>query len=140
MLATPLSDEEVEQHLLRTVSDEAVGAAREHDDDVRISLAGAQEKDAFLFWDGRWMRPHGSTPTSHIFKMPLGLVGGRRVDMQHRRKRPQIGPVPGGECVHAIASIPSGMSTAVPDGLPDGQLHWSEQASQSSPAPSSPDH
>jgi serine/threonine-protein kinase HipA len=80
VLGTPLSDDEVEQHLLRTVSDEAFGAARERDDDFRISLAGAQEKDAFLFWNGRWMRPHGSTPTTHIFKMPLGLIGGRRVD------------------------------------------------------------
>jgi serine/threonine-protein kinase HipA len=80
VLGTPLSDDEVEQHLLRTVSDEAFGAARERDDDFRISLAGAQEKDAFLFWDGRWMRPHGSIPTTHIFKMPLGLIGGRRVD------------------------------------------------------------
>ena len=80
VLGTALSEEEIEQHLLRTVSDEAFGAAREPDDDFRISLAGAQEKDAFLFWNGRWMRPHGSTPTTHIFKMPLGLIGGRRAD------------------------------------------------------------
>lgn len=80
VLGTALSDDEVEQHLLRTVSDETFGGAREPDDDFRISLAGAQEKDAFLFWNGRWMRPHGSTPTTHIFKMPLGLIGGRRAD------------------------------------------------------------
>ena len=31
---------------------------------------------------GRWCRPHGATPTTHIFKLPLGLVGGsRRVDL-----------------------------------------------------------
>jgi serine/threonine-protein kinase HipA len=77
---TPLSDDDVEQHLLRAVSDEAFGGALQPDDDFRISLAGAQEKDAFLFWDGRWMRPHGATPTTHIFKMPLGLVGGRQAD------------------------------------------------------------
>ena len=30
----------------------------------------------------RWCRPHGATPTTHIFKLPLGLVGGsRRVDL-----------------------------------------------------------
>ena len=44
-------------------------------DELRISLAGAQEKTALLWRDGRWMRPHGSTPTTHILKLPLGLVG-----------------------------------------------------------------
>jgi serine/threonine-protein kinase HipA len=77
---TPLSDDDVEKHLLRVVSDDAFAGSFEPDDDFRISLAGAQEKDAFLFWDGRWMRPHGSTPTTHIFKMPLGLIGGHKAD------------------------------------------------------------
>ncbi|WP_244129833.1 HipA N-terminal domain-containing protein [Burkholderia gladioli] len=54
--------------------------ARDPDDDFRISLAGAQEKDAFLWWNGRWMKPRGATPTTHIFKLPLGLIGGRRAD------------------------------------------------------------
>ncbi|MBF1256535.1 MAG: hypothetical protein HXM40_04735, partial [Stomatobaculum longum] len=27
--------------------------------DFRISIAGAQEKDALLFWQGRWCRPLG---------------------------------------------------------------------------------
>jgi serine/threonine-protein kinase HipA len=80
VVGTPLSDEEVEKHLMRVVSDEAFAGAVEHEDDFRISLAGAQEKDAFLYWDGRWMRPHGSTPTTHIFKMPLGLIGKHRAD------------------------------------------------------------
>lgn len=53
------------------------------DDDLfRISIAGAQEKTAFVKVKGRWCRPHGATPTTHIFKLPLGLVGGsRRVDL-----------------------------------------------------------
>ncbi len=38
------------------------------EDDFRISIAGIQEKTAFL-WDGnQWQLPLGSTPTSHIFK------------------------------------------------------------------------
>ncbi|MBC8405422.1 MAG: type II toxin-antitoxin system HipA family toxin [Planctomycetes bacterium] len=41
----------------------------------RISLAGAQEKTAFLFHEGKWCRPIGSTPTTHIFKLPLQQVG-----------------------------------------------------------------
>jgi serine/threonine-protein kinase HipA len=38
------------------------------DDDFRISIAGVQEKTAFLRIDDQWQRPLGSTPTSHIFK------------------------------------------------------------------------
>ena len=44
-----------------------------NDDTFRISLAGAQEKSAFLYHDGSWCRPLGATPTSHIFKQPLPL-------------------------------------------------------------------
>lgn len=76
----PLDEEAVERHLLETVSDDTFGVGRDPDDDFRISLAGAQEKDAFLWWGGRWLKPRGATPTTHIFKLPLGLVGGRRAD------------------------------------------------------------
>ena len=40
--------------------------------DFRISIAGAQEKTAFLRMNGRWFRPYGMTPTSHILKTQLG--------------------------------------------------------------------
>ena len=40
--------------------------------DFRISLAGAQEKTALLRVDGRWLRPHGATPTTHILKPQIG--------------------------------------------------------------------
>lgn len=70
----------IERHLLEVVAPERFGAGRDPDDDFRISLAGAQEKDAFLRWNGRWMKPRGATPTTHIFKLPLGLMGGRRAD------------------------------------------------------------
>lgn len=70
----------IERHLLEVVTPDRFGAARDPDDDFRISLAGAQEKDAFLRWNGRWMKPRGATPTTHIFKLPLGLVGGRQAD------------------------------------------------------------
>jgi serine/threonine-protein kinase HipA len=76
---TPLSDDEVALHLQRTVTPPAAGLAEE-DDDFRISLAGAQEKTALLWHDGRWMRPHGATPTTHILKLPIGLVGNRKAD------------------------------------------------------------
>lgn len=47
----------------------------------RISLAGAQEKTALLYHRDRWCRPIGSTPTTHILKLPLGRVGD--VSMPH---------------------------------------------------------
>ena len=52
------------------------------DEEFRISIAGAQEKTAFLKHNGRWCRPAGATPTTHIFKLPLGLVGNRQADMR----------------------------------------------------------
>lgn len=75
-----LDEQDIERHLLEVVTPERFAAAKDPDDDFRISLAGAQEKDAFLWWDGKWLKPRGATPTTHIFKLPLGLVGGRRAD------------------------------------------------------------
>ncbi|WP_434111234.1 type II toxin-antitoxin system HipA family toxin [Paraburkholderia caffeinilytica] len=77
---TPLSDSEIEAMLARTVSSPALGA-RDEADDFRISLAGAQEKTALLWHEGKWQRPHGATPTTHIFKLPLGLVGNKLADL-----------------------------------------------------------
>lgn len=75
----PLSEKELEELLYAVPSDTARGF--DDDDSFRISIAGAQEKTALLFWKGRWCRPHGATPTTHIIKLPLGLIGGsRRVD------------------------------------------------------------
>jgi serine/threonine-protein kinase HipA len=51
-------------------------------DDFRISIAGAQEKTALLFHRGRWCRPLGATPTTHILKLPLGPVGNLQADMK----------------------------------------------------------
>ncbi|MDB5819252.1 MAG: hipA [Rhizobacter sp.] len=51
--------------------------------DFRISIAGAQEKTALLRLNGRWRRPIGATPTTHILKLPLGMVGGMaRLDLR----------------------------------------------------------
>jgi serine/threonine-protein kinase HipA len=43
-------------------------------------LAGAQEKTALLGMAGRWFRPQSATPTTHILKLPLGIIGGFRGD------------------------------------------------------------
>ncbi|PPS64945.1 hypothetical protein CRX72_00835 [Pantoea sp. BRM17] len=41
-------------------------------DDFRISLAGAQEKTALLFSNDCWCQPRGTSPTTHILKLPIG--------------------------------------------------------------------
>ena len=52
-------------------------------EDFRISLAGAQEKTALTKMGRHWYKPLGSTPTTHILKLPLGLVGNRQLDLSH---------------------------------------------------------
>ena len=42
--------------------------------DFRISLAGVQEKTALLYKGGEWLIPHGATPTTHIIKLPVGVI------------------------------------------------------------------
>ena len=66
---TPLSEGEVAQMIRETRFEKMMGM--NSTDDFRISLAGAQEKTALTRWDGKWCRPHGSTPTTHIFKPPI---------------------------------------------------------------------
>lgn len=78
--ATPLSETQVAQVLRDTVIDGSLG--RQEADAFRLSIAGAQEKTALLKKRGRWCIPHGSTPSTHIFKLPLGMVGNMRVDMR----------------------------------------------------------
>jgi serine/threonine-protein kinase HipA len=74
-----LGNTRIEQ-LLRTVTSTAFRGA-DADDDFRISLAGAQEKTALTLHRGRWCIPLGSTPTTHILKLPLGRVGHRELDL-----------------------------------------------------------
>jgi serine/threonine-protein kinase HipA len=77
--AQPLSEAAIAQELAGVTSP----ASRPSDDsEFRISIAGAQEKTAFLWHHGKWCRPVGSTPTTHIFKLPLGLVGNAQADMR----------------------------------------------------------
>lgn len=80
--AEPMDDEAVARHLHHVAADPGPGVDRDADD-LRISIAGAQEKTALVQVGGRWCRPLGATPTTHILKLPLGLVGGRRLDLRH---------------------------------------------------------
>lgn len=76
----PLSDKEIVEILRAVPSD--ISSERLRDDQLfRISIAGAQEKTALTRWKGQWCRPLGATPTTHIVKLPLGLIGGsQRID------------------------------------------------------------
>lgn len=69
----PLSDAQVAEHLAGTLT---TPAFTQDDDSFRISLAGAQEKTALLWHEARWCRPLGATPTTHIFKLPMGQMPG----------------------------------------------------------------
>ena len=57
--------------------------AQRDTEDFRISLAGAQEKTALLKVGEQWCIPKGSTPSSHIFKLPMGRIGTHGFDWQH---------------------------------------------------------
>lgn len=79
----PLDDAEVAAILRHQSTDDRFGlGAPDADRDFRISIAGAQEKTALLRHDGRWHRPIGTTPTTHILKLPLGLVGNIGADLR----------------------------------------------------------
>ena len=76
-----LNDEAVAALLRSTVSNGQF-AHQEKDQEFRISIAGAQEKTALLRQGEKWLRPLGATPTTHIIKLPLGLVGNMQADMR----------------------------------------------------------
>ncbi|HTH74010.1 MAG TPA: type II toxin-antitoxin system HipA family toxin [Trinickia sp.] len=76
----PLREADIAR-LLRDVTAAPLGQ-HEPIDDLRLSIAGAQEKSALLWHGNQWLQPEGSTPTTHIFKLPLGLVGNMRADMR----------------------------------------------------------
>ena len=67
----PISDGEIER-LLANLARAPLGIDPEQG--FRISVAGAQEKTALLWHEGRWMRPIGTTPTTHILKPQLGEI------------------------------------------------------------------
>ena len=51
------------------------------DAEFRISIAGAQDKTALLYWMNAWHVPHGSTATTHILKPQIGRRG--TYDLSH---------------------------------------------------------
>jgi serine/threonine-protein kinase HipA len=76
-----LTPEQVEKHLGALGSQVGVGA-QDDEEDLRLSIAGAQEKTALLQVNGQWCRPLGATPTTHILKPPIGITTGRNLDLR----------------------------------------------------------
>lgn len=95
--ATPLDEQDVAAILRGTVAPATMAGAAARDDDFRISIAGAQEKTALLNFGGRWYRPHGATPTTHILKLPMGLVGNMKRDLSHSIENEWL-------CAHILAA------------------------------------
>ena len=75
----PINDSEIAE-ILKGLTTLGTGE-RSSDEEFRISLAGAQEKTALLRFENQWLVPHGSTPSTHIIKLPLGRIGGLALDM-----------------------------------------------------------
>lgn len=68
-----LTPKKIEKILNGYLSDIPLGMLNENDD-FRISIAGAQEKTALLKLKGKWYLPKGTTPTTHILKLPVGMI------------------------------------------------------------------
>lgn len=77
--ASALSEWEIEK-LLQGYQEAPLGMEADVED-FRISLAGAQEKTALLWYRQQWHRPQGSTPTSHILKLPIGYIANNGIDL-----------------------------------------------------------
>ncbi len=73
-----LSAEEISERLK---SYRTMPLGMSEDKDFRISVAGAQEKTAFLKRGDTWHLPLGATPTSHIFKLPIGHIEHSGIDL-----------------------------------------------------------
>ncbi len=76
--AKPISDTEID-NLLQHYQTAPLGM--KPDSDFRISIAGAQEKTALLRYQDQWQLPYGTTPTSHILKLPIGMVAHSGMDL-----------------------------------------------------------
>ncbi|WP_434139494.1 type II toxin-antitoxin system HipA family toxin [Photobacterium leiognathi] len=78
--AEPLTEARMAQVLRGYQSDAPLGMLDDMDD-FRISIAGAQEKTGLLWYQNQWHLPLGSTPTSHILKLPIGILPHKNIDL-----------------------------------------------------------
>ncbi len=76
----PLTEVQI-ANTLKNYRSAPLGMNQEDDHDFRISLAGAQEKTALLRYNNTWYRPIGTTPTTHILKLPIGHIEHSNMDL-----------------------------------------------------------
>jgi serine/threonine-protein kinase HipA len=84
--ARPVTEREIAERI-SDLSRNPLGIGDE-DRQFRISIAGAQEKTALLYWKDNWYVPHGTTATTHILKpqigrLPDGLDLSKSVENEH---------------------------------------------------------
>lgn len=65
-------DEEGIERMLLNLARAPLGLER--DQEFRISVAGAQEKTALLYFRQKWWKPKGTTPPTHILKPQIGAL------------------------------------------------------------------
>ena len=83
----PLNEADIARLLRETTASPVLGH-HEPIDDLRLSIAGAQEKTALLWHDDRWFIPEGSTPTTHVSGERMALLENcRSVWFAHRTLR-----------------------------------------------------
>lgn len=104
----PVTDQRIAT-LLADLNNSPFGLSAE-DTEFRISLAGAQEKTALLFWKKKWHIPHAGTATTHIFKPQIGVLGNgldlsRSVENEHLCMR-----------LTALLELPTAKTEIVPFG------------------------
>lgn len=75
----PLDEHEI-ANILKGLVNKGLGQTI-NEEEFRISLAGAQEKTALLYYQNQWFVPYGATPSTHILKLPLGKIGGIGLDI-----------------------------------------------------------
>jgi len=75
----PLDDTEITD-ILNNLATAPLGMTE--DESFRISIAGAQEKTALLFWNRRWYKPRGTTATTHILRPSVGRLP-NGIDLTH---------------------------------------------------------
>jgi serine/threonine-protein kinase HipA len=76
---TPINNQEIAD-LLANLATTPLGVSE--DESFRISIAGAQEKTALLYWNNRWYKPQGTTATTHILKPSIGRLP-NGIDLTH---------------------------------------------------------
>jgi serine/threonine-protein kinase HipA len=68
----PVTEQEIAERI-SDLSRNPLGIG-DKDRQFRISIAGAQEKTALLYWKDNWYVPHGTTATTHILKPQIGRL------------------------------------------------------------------